>query len=130
MHSYIAAMSKYATFSGRATRSEFWMFMLVSTLLNMGSWGLDTVLWAGRPRFMIIGTLVGLIHCLPSLAVFVRRLHDTDRTGAWYFFMIVPIVGTITILVFLCSRSTPGSNRFGPQPGSNTPMPSSGFARS
>lgn len=63
-----------------------------------------------------IGLVASLVLLLPSLAVGVRRLHDTDRTGWWLLIGVVPIIGAIVLIVFFVLDSTPGANRFGPNP--------------
>jgi len=95
---------KYADFNGRATRSEFWWFILFLLLVSSGL----TII---NHR----GLLTGLFHLatiLPSLAVGARRLHDTDRSGWWQLFYFVPLVGWIVVLVFQVQESDPGPNRF------------------
>jgi uncharacterized membrane protein YhaH (DUF805 family) len=64
----------------------------------------------------IISSLVGLALLLPSIAVLVRRLHDTDRSGWWYWIVLIPILGWLVLLYFLVSAGTPGANRYGPPP--------------
>jgi uncharacterized membrane protein YhaH (DUF805 family) len=119
MNAYLDGMRKYATFSGRATRSQFWLFTLAFVILNVIGTVLDAVLGTGVPQGPgAITALIMLVHLLPYISVFVRRLHDIDRTGWWYWFGVVPIIGGIVLLVFTCTRSTPGPNRFGPPSGS------------
>ena len=100
----------YATFSGRARRSEFWWFALFTVGVYFVAGILDTAI--GITFFSVIA-LLGLI--VPGLAVSVRRLHDTDRSGWWYLISFVPF-GGLVMLVFCCLDSTPGENRFGPSP--------------
>jgi uncharacterized membrane protein YhaH (DUF805 family) len=64
----------------------------------------------------IIVALYGLAVLLPGISVGVRRLHDTNHSGWWYFIQLIPLIGSIWILVLLCKDSTPGDNRFGPNP--------------
>jgi uncharacterized membrane protein YhaH (DUF805 family) len=63
-----------------------------------------------------ISSLVSLALFLPGLAVSVRRLHDTDRSGWWVLLFLIPLIGAIVLLIWYCSRGTPGGNRFGPDP--------------
>ncbi|MDE1993384.1 MAG: DUF805 domain-containing protein [Rhizobiaceae bacterium] len=114
MNAYLDAMRKYATFSGRATRSQFWIFTLIFFIAICIAAVLDVSLGTTVSGGGIISTIVSLVHLLPAISVYVRRLHDTDRSGWWYWFNLVPIVGPIVMLVFLCTRSTAGANRFGP----------------
>jgi uncharacterized membrane protein YhaH (DUF805 family) len=102
---------KYATFSGRATRPEFWFWVLftliVMVVLNIIQFTVSAV---GGSVLQIVFELATLI---PSIAVAARRLHDTDRSGWWQLLAFVPIVGFILLLVWYCQSGTPGSNRFG-----------------
>lgn len=114
MNAYLDGMRKYATFSGRATRSQFWLFSLMFIILNIVGAVIDAALGTGSPDGAgVITCLVALVHFLPYISVLVRRLHDIDRSGWWYWFGVVPIIGIIVLLVFLCTKSTVGPNRFG-----------------
>jgi len=120
---------KYLTFGGRASRSEYWwwvLFILLSSIvvaivegtLGLGSGTVTQVeggvsaSYAGGP----LSIIWALVNILPGIAVGVRRLHDTDRSGWWYLIALVPLVGAIVLLVFFCTRGTAGANRFGPDP--------------
>jgi uncharacterized membrane protein YhaH (DUF805 family) len=110
-----AVTKKYATFSGRARRAEFWMFTLISALISLALGILDMVLgWSDG--YGVFSTIFGLAVLLPTLAVAVRRLHDTDRSGWWLLIGLVPFVGWIVLLIFYIQDSDPGVNRFGPNP--------------
>lgn len=102
---FFNVMKQYATFSGRARRKEYWLFTLVINLIGLAISFIEGTL--GMAGF--INMLFSLAVMIPAIAVGVRRLHDTDRSGWW---LLVPIVN----LVFLCQDSTPGNNRFGPNP--------------
>lgn len=106
-----AALSKYATFSGRSRRSEYWWFALFNLLVSLVGAGVDAAL--GRP---LIQFVVALALLLPNLAVLVRRLHDTNRSGWWVLIGLVPLVGSIVLIVFAAQDSQPGTNRFGDSP--------------
>ncbi len=114
-----SALSQYVGFSGRARRSEYWWFFLFTTIVGIVASTLDSVLFAPDPgSTRIIGPLYGLAALallLPSLAVGVRRLHDTDRTGWWLLIGLVPIVGWILLIVWYCQDSGP-DNQYGPSP--------------
>ena len=112
MNGYLATLKKYADFSGRARRTEYWLFVLFSMVIAMVLGVVDYVL--GSPG--IVGLLFALAILIPGIAVAVRRLHDTDRSGWWLLIAFVPIVGTIVLLVFLLLDSNPGENRFGSSP--------------
>ncbi|MER5888683.1 DUF805 domain-containing protein [Streptomyces sp. NPDC001941] len=114
MHHYTDVLKKYATFQGRARRSEYWMFALFNALVI-----LVLVILAMTTRSTVFAALYGLYVLavlLPSLAVVVRRLHDTGRSGGWFFIAFVPLVGGIILLVFLCLDSEPQHNAYGPNP--------------
>lgn len=112
---------KYATFSGRASRSEFWWWYLVNTLVSIVLNVISTATRSSDPQhpitaggivvYIILG-LYSLAILVPSLAVAWRRLHDTNRSGAWYFIGLIPIVGTIILIVFAASASKPEGQRF------------------
>jgi uncharacterized membrane protein YhaH (DUF805 family) len=103
MNWYIGVLKKYADFEGRARRKEYWMFILFNILILVA---LSFV--TGSPRSGLVG-LYDLIIFLPSLAVGVRRMHDTNHRGWW---LLLPIVN----LIFALMAGTPGDNRFGPDP--------------
>lgn len=108
-----SVFSKYATFSGRARRSEYWYFVLLTLIVSFVTGLLSEFL--GRFGAMLTG-LWELAILIPSLAVVWRRLHDIGKSGAWYFIFLVPLVGWIILLVFLCRDSQPGDNQYGPNP--------------
>lgn len=112
--------TKYVVFSGRARRAEYWWFFLFSFLVNIVVSVIDLAI-----GHRILAYLLALAFFLPGLAVAVRRLHDTDRTGWWIFLGLVPIIGGIVLLVFVIMDGTPGPNRFGPSP-KQLPGPMSG----
>lgn len=113
-------MSKWITFSGRAQRSEFWWFALFYLIASIVFQVAMTVAAAGGSTAgMVIGlaSLIPLIFLLvASISVSVRRLHDKDKSGWWYWISLVPIVGAILLLVWFCQRGTAGPNRFGTDP--------------
>ncbi|MBX9459504.1 MAG: DUF805 domain-containing protein [Rhizobium sp.] len=123
MKSYIDGLKRYATFDGRSTRMQYWCFYLFLLIALFIGLVIDEAAGttAGSPNAPEqAGLAVGLIWCahlLPLLAVTVRRLHDIDRSGHWIWIGAVPIVGQIMLLVFACTPSTPGTNRFGPPVG-------------
>ena len=107
--------SKYVDFQGRAPRAEYWWFALFTVLVNVVFSILARVL--GSEAIELLGGLVSIALFLPTLAVGVRRLHDTDRSGWWLLLELVPLVGWIFLLVWFCSRGTRGDNRFGAENG-------------
>ena len=115
MNYYIECIKKYAVFEGRARRKEYWMFVLFNVLAQVAI-GFVCGLVGLVEEAGTIGSLYGLALLLPGIAVTVRRLHDTDHSGWWLFITMIPVIGAIIFLVFLCSDSKPGENRFGPNP--------------
>jgi uncharacterized membrane protein YhaH (DUF805 family) len=118
MNWYLEALRKYAVFEGRARRMEYWMFVLINCLIVVVLSVVDTVVGL----FSLgnsIGALTGLywlVVLVPSVAVTVRRLHDTDRSGWWALLALLPVLGTIVLFVFCVLDGTPGPNRFGENP--------------
>ena len=114
-------LGKYATFSGRAPRSEYWWWLLAMIILFTVLALIDGALVApmlgfeafqpdaGQPLSFMVS--LGLL--LPNLAVSVRRLHDTDRSGWWLLVGLIPVIGTIVLLIFYVQPGTDGSNQFG-----------------
>ena len=110
--------SKYVDFSGRARRSEYWYFALFTFLVNIVTTVLDNIVgtdYDGTTSGGLISTVVSLALLLPSLAVGVRRLHDTGRSGWWILIGIIPIIGWILLIVWFCTDSKP-DNQYGPNP--------------
>jgi uncharacterized membrane protein YhaH (DUF805 family) len=102
--------TKYATFSGRSSRSAYWWWFLFSVLVSIGASILDAAAGTG-----VIAILVSLAFFLPNLAVLVRRLHDTDRSGWWVLIGLIPLIGAIVLIVFACLDSGP-PNKYGQGP--------------
>lgn len=114
---------KYVTFSSRANRPEFWWFTLFVVLGACLTTTLDGAVFRpdeylefgirfGLYTYWPLNSLFTLAIFLPGLAVSVRRLHDTDRSGWWVLLHFIPLVGTIILIVWFCGRGTPGRNRF------------------
>jgi uncharacterized membrane protein YhaH (DUF805 family) len=111
-------LQKYVDFTGRARRSEYWFFFLFSALAGLVGAILDAIFGLRSGIYSGTGPIEGLIHLallLPSLAVGVRRLHDTGRSGWWLLIGLIPIVGWIILLVFFVQDSQP-DNKYGPNP--------------
>ena len=107
------ALSKYAQFTGRSRRSEYWYFTLVNILISMGFNILTAVTEVGL--FGMLGSLVGLALVIPGLAVAVRRLHDVGRSGWWYLIALTGI-GIFVLLYWFVQDSEAGANKWGPNP--------------
>lgn len=104
---------KYADFSGRARRSEYWWFALAAFLLLAVPYVLGL---AVSKVFLVLFFVAWLGLLVPSIAVTVRRLHDTGKSGWFYLVAFIPFVGGIILLVFTVMDSTPGDNQYGPNP--------------
>jgi uncharacterized membrane protein YhaH (DUF805 family) len=118
MNWYLQVLKKYFVFEGRARRTEYWMFGLVNLIVFIVLAVIDHVTgtWHPDARAGLLSGLYLLAVLLPSLGVTVRRLHDTGRSGWWIFIGLVPLIGTIVLLVFMLLDSTPGANEYGPNP--------------
>lgn len=117
MNWYIGVLKKYAVFSGRARRMEYWMFALFNVLATIAVAILDNVFGlVSQGGVGTLGVVYALAVLLPSLGVAVRRLHDTDRSGWWLLIAFVPLIGLIVLIVFFVLDSQAGQNRFGPNP--------------
>jgi hypothetical protein len=118
---------RYADFSGRSRRKEYWMFILFTLIVYVV---LFAMMFAGGlalagtgetpgPLFWLGGGLLGIFALgsfIPALAVIVRRFHDQDKSGWMILIQLIPYVGPIVVLVFMCLEGTRGANRFGPDP--------------
>lgn len=113
MNWYIGVLKQYAVFSGRARRTEYWMFTLINILIMIGLSIIESVLGISSGLFSTIYSL-GVL--LPSLGVSVRRLHDTNRSGWWILLALIPLIGAIVLIIFMVQDSTPGENQFGSNP--------------
>jgi uncharacterized membrane protein YhaH (DUF805 family) len=115
-----SGFSNYVNFRTRACRSEFWywqLFLLVGGLIvKLFDLGVGF-------RISILATLFWLATMIPSIAVQVRRLHDTDRSGWWLLLALVPLIGAIVLIVWFCTKGTHGYNRFGADPLPPEPSP-------
>jgi len=112
MNWYLEVLKKYAVFNGRARRKEYWMFFLINLIITCVLYFIEIL--AGGPG--VVGGLYELAVLLPYIAVGVRRLHDTNRSGWWLLIGLIPVIGTIVLIVFLVQDSQPGENQYGPNP--------------
>ena len=133
MSDMLLAYRRYARFSGRSRRKEYWLFILLVAIGSFVFSALDAALGLGGSAtgvadtshgfnygFALNGGLLAgvwsLFNLIPSLSVAVRRLHDTGRTGWWLLIVLVPLIGAIVLFVFMCLDGERGPNRFGPDP--------------
>ena len=115
---YITVLKKYAVFAGRAQRAEYWYFLLFNVLAMVGLVIVDSITGTFSED-MGMGLLSGLYYLgvlVPSVAVTVRRLHDTSRSGWWLLIGLIPVVGGLVLLFFMVQNSKPGSNEYGLNP--------------
>ena len=112
MNNYLKVWKNYATFSGRARRTEFWEF----NLINWGVCLLIAFIAIGIPKLEFIISIYGLAIFIPSLAVQVRRMHDVGKSGWFLLIQLIPLIGGIWILVLELRAGEVGSNRFGDDP--------------
>ena len=118
MNWFLVVLKKYATFSGRAQRAEYWWFYLISTLIIIGLSLIDqaTGTLDEETGVGLLNSLYSLAILIPSIAVGVRRLHDTGRSGWWLLIGLIPVIGSIVLIVFFVLDSEPGENAYGANP--------------
>jgi uncharacterized membrane protein YhaH (DUF805 family) len=108
---YLGVLKKYAVFEGRARRKEYWMFVLFNLIVSV------VLSILGRfAGLIVLSWIYSLALFIPSLAVSIRRLHDTNRSGWWILITLIPIIGAIILLVFLVQDSDPQENQYGSNP--------------
>ncbi len=120
MNWFIAVLKKYADFSGRARRQEYWMYILFYTIFYIGAAIIDGVIIgsAGIP-FPVFTAIYALALIIPTLAVGVRRMHDISKSGAMILVSLIPFIGGIWFLILTVTEGTPGENQYGPDPKAN-----------
>jgi uncharacterized membrane protein YhaH (DUF805 family) len=118
MNWYIGVLQQYAVFNGRATRSEYWYFVLFNLLITIGLSIIDSLTgsFSLETGIGILGGIYALAVLIPSIAVAVRRLHDANRTGWWLLISFIPLIGLIVLIIFLTTDSQTGSNQYGENP--------------
>jgi len=115
---YLLALKKYAVFSGRSQRSEYWYFVLFYLLLFIALCVVDWLVgtFNSLAEIGLLSGVFSLAMVIPSIAVAARRLHDTNRSGWWQLLTLIPLVGVIVLIVFLAQDSKPEQNQYGPSP--------------
>lgn len=121
MNWYISVLKQYAVFSGRARRTEYWMFVLCNIIVMLLLGMVDKLIGGDNE---LISSIYSLAVLLPSLAVAARRLHDTDRSAWWLLLGLIPVIGTLVLIYFMVCNGQQGPNRFGDDPKA---APSQGF---
>lgn len=112
MQWYLSVLSNYANFSGRARRSEYWYFVLFNFLVGILAYIVGAIFKQGP----LLNGLYSLAVFLPSLAVLVRRLHDTGRSGWWWFIVFIPLLGALVLIIYTAEAGSIGPNKYGPDP--------------
>ena len=122
MNWYLEVLKKYTVFNGRARRKEYWYFCLFNIIVSLAFAGLDSLTgtFSVESGVGLLGGIYSLAIMIPGIAVTVRRLHDTDRSGWWLLIVLIPLIGAIVLLVFLVQDGKPGENRYGFNPKSAT----------
>lgn len=106
------ALDKYCCFTGRASRSEYWWWVLFTFVIS----AIVAAVFGDGTAGKIVSSLVGLAFLLPGLGLSVRRLHDTGKSGWWILIGLIPLVGAIILLIFFIKDSDPATNAYGPVP--------------
>ena len=123
MQYYLHVIKNYALFSGRARRSEYWYFILFNVIFAIVAMIIDRLIgddFTVNTSAGIIAEPFGYLYALfvfvPGLAVSVRRLHDVGKSGWFFLIALIPIIGSIWLLVLFCTNGNPGDNQYGPNP--------------
>ena len=118
MNWYIEVIKKYAVFNGRARRKEYWYFFLFNILISFFIAFVEGLTGNLDPDtgYGLLSGIYTLALLLPGIAVSIRRLHDTNRSGWWLLIAFIPLIGAIVLLVFFASDSNPGENEYGVSP--------------
>lgn len=118
MNSYLEVLKKYAVFSGRARRKEYWYFILFNILINIVLSVVDGLTGNFDPatNMGLLSGIYTLAILIPSIAVSVRRLHDTGRSGWWLLISLVPLIGFFVLLFFMLQNSKAEQNKYGKNP--------------
>lgn len=112
MNYYLKALSNYVNFEGRASRSEYWFFILFNILFALGALLIDAVIGTE----IVFYFLYAIVVFLPGLALSVRRLHDVGKSGWMLLLLIIPLIGVIWIFILSITDSDTGNNEYGPNP--------------
>jgi uncharacterized membrane protein YhaH (DUF805 family) len=115
---FLQALRQYATFSGRARRKEYWYFVLFYMLIFFVLWAVDgrTGTAGDSGDWGLLSGVFSLAMLLPSIAVGVRRLHDTGRTGWWLLLSFIPLIGALILIYFMVQDGDAQTNAYGPNP--------------
>ena len=115
---YLEVWKKYAVFNGRSRRKEYWYFVLFNLIVGMALGLVDSMtgMYNYEAGLGLLSGVYSLAVIIPGIAVGVRRLHDTGRSGWWLLIGLIPFIGAIVLIVFCVQDSQPGENGYGPNP--------------
>ena len=118
MKYYLGAFKKYFELTGRASKTEFWYFVLFNIMFSITAMLLDEILGMETvaQRYGLIYTIYTAIVFTPGLTIVVRRLHDVGKSGFFVFIILIPIIGLIWLLIVLAGNGYPGKNKYGENP--------------
>ena len=118
MNWYLEVLKKYAVFSGRARRKEYWYFFLFNIIISIVLAIIDRVTgsFSAEAGMGLLGGIYSLAILIPGIAVSVRRLHDTERSGWWLLIGLIPLLGAIVLIIFMVQDSNTGENQYGANP--------------
>lgn len=116
MNAYLQALLHYASFTGRTSRKNYWLFLLIQLVILLVLSFLERHFALANPEigFGLITTLYALATLLPVLALQVRRLHDANHTGWWAWLNLIPVLGQLALLLFALLKGSAEENRYGP----------------
>ena len=117
MNWYVKVLKDYVVFTGRARRQEYWMFVLINVIISVVLSVIDMAI-----GMRILTSLYSLALLLPSLAVGVRRLHDTGKSGWFLLIALIPLIGAMWLIVVLATAGATGDNEYGPDPKTSDPI--------
>lgn len=112
IEAYKRFFRNYTNFSGRSTRSDYWYVVLANIIIGIIIGVVDELLGLSEST-ITISTIYTLATIIPGLALMIRRLHDINKSGWWYFISFIPLLGGIILLVFLCTKSVDENNKYG-----------------
>ncbi len=115
---YIKALKNWKDFAGRSRRKEYWFFILINAIISIGLSIVDQIIGTANAEsgFGVLGTVYALVILVPAIAVTIRRLHDTNKSGWWILIIFIPIIGPLVLLYFMIIDSDEGDNQYGPNP--------------
>lgn len=118
MNWYLEVLKKYAVFTGRARRKEYWYFVLFNIIISVILSAIDGMMgsYNAETGMGLLGSIYILAILLPAIGVSIRRLHDTGRSGWWLLIGFVPLIGAIVLIVVMLKNSKPGQNQYGANP--------------